>query len=227
MRTPIIYWLVPLAALLCALGVWLLLTPQQVLAFMAEDGPLESATAALYGVAIAVLCINFRRFQDRWAWLALVVFMTWLMARELDLHLRLTGTSVLRLSYYLRGAFTLEKALALLAVGSFLLSLGYMAWLALRAGLWRAPLRRWREPLTAPALAFIASILVAKVLDRTVSVVTEDWGAPVPLSLAALVVACEEMLELGLPLLVMLAGSGLVGVPGPAAVTGPRRATGD
>jgi hypothetical protein len=218
---------VPLAALLFALGAWLLLTPAQVLTLMAEDGPLESATAALYGVAIAVLCVNFRRFQDRWAWLALVVFMTWLMARELDLHLRLTGTSVLRVSYYLRGAFTAEKALALLAVGSFLVSLGYLAWLALRAGLWRAPLRRWREPLTAPALAFIASILVAKVLDRTVSVVSEDWGVPVPLSLAALVVACEEMLELGLPLLVMLAGSGLVGQPGPAAVTGPRRATGD
>ena len=207
--------------------MWLLLPPVQVLALMAEDGPIESVTAALYGVAIAVLCIKFRRFEDRWAWLALVVFMTWLMARELDLHLRLTGTSVLRVSYYLRGAFTADKALALLAVGSFLVSLAYLGWLALRAGLWRAPLSRWRDPLTAPALAFIASILVAKVLDRTVSVASEDWGLAVPISLAALVVACEEMLELGLPLLVMLAGSGWIGMEDPAAVTGPRRAAGD
>jgi hypothetical protein len=203
--TPRLYWLVPLAALVAALAIWLLLPASAVLELMSEGGPLETATAVLYGVGVVILCAARRRLHDDWAFAALVLFMTLLMARELDLHLILTGSSVLRLSYYLRGDFAPGKALALLVVASFLFTLGYFARVAWRRGWWRAPLQAWRDPLTAPALVFVASILVAKTLDRTVSIVSEDFGIPVSASIAALVVACEEMLELGLPLLVALA----------------------
>lgn len=203
--TPYLYWAVPLGALATAFLLWLALPPARVLALMAEDAPLETATGVLYGVGIVFLLARWRAFQDKWACVALATFMAMLMARELDLHLRLTGTSVLRVSYYLRGEFTGAKAIALLAVGAFLLCLAYFVWVAVRRGVWRHPLRSWQDPLTAPAFTFIVSIVVAKVLDRTVSIVTEDWGVPVPQAVAALIVACEEMLELGLPLLVMLA----------------------
>lgn len=193
---------IPAAAAMLALGLWLALPAPTVTAMMFEAGWVETVTLFAYAAAIVAVGLTLLIRGDRFARAAILLLLVALGAREMDLHMALTGTSVLRVSYYLRGAFSPEKGLALAAVALVLACVGYL--LRHYAALfWRGV--RTGHPIAWALLAFLAALAVAKVLDRCVTILRNDFGVAVTPSAAALVLAMEEMLELSLPVLVVFA----------------------
>jgi hypothetical protein len=194
-------WWVVGAAVVAALLTWLLLTPEQVEASMGETGFVEPLTAATYALCAVAIWMARRPGDDVRSVLALATVLTAFCLREMDWHKAFTGTSVLRLSWYAGDASWHAKAIAATAVLLFAAALG---WLASRhaAGVWRD----WRrgDAVATTVLAFVVVLVVAKSLDRSVSLLTNDLGVPVPLRWVALRSALEEWLELALSMLVLL-----------------------
>jgi hypothetical protein len=193
-------WIVAAAAL-AALATWLLLPATLVLDFMGETGPVERLTAAAY--VMCALAIAWARLpgDDRRSVLALCVVLLAFGARELDWHKAFTGASVLKLSWY---GGTAPLAVKASAAAIVLAVAAAMVWLVLRHArpLW-AGLRR-QAPLAVTVLAFLVTLCVAKTLDRSVAILTEDFGVPVSLPWRALRSALEEWLELALSMLTLL-----------------------
>ena len=173
-----------------ALTIWGVL-PASALAGWAREGALvESATLVLYGVALLALCGPGRAVGDWRTRAALGIVVCVMMAREMDLHLRFTGMSVLKLSFYLGAAPPWQKV----AAGSVLIALSVpMAWLLLRHG--ASTLRRLSPP-QGPAVT-VATLVV---VDRSTGLIL-DSGLAVPTTARWLVQWMEEVLESGVPLL--------------------------
>lgn len=190
--------LVGVAAGAAASSAW---PPQRVIELMGEEGPVERLTAIGFFL-IAPLVWLLRRRGDPGATLAALaaVFIAF-GAREMDWHKVWTGTSVLRVSYYTGPAPMQQKLIALAALAVVVLALGRLVlrharptWQALRRG----------EPVAVSVAVFIATIVLAKGLDRSYSILTEDFGWPLTIGVQAAIVAVEECLELTLILIALL-----------------------
>ena len=190
--------LVGVAAGAAASSAW---PPQRVIELMGEEGPAERLTAIGFFL-LAPLVWLLRRRGDPGATLAALaaVFIAF-GAREMDWHKVWTGTSVLRVSYYTGPAPMQHKLIALavlavvvLALGRLLLRHARPTWQALRRG----------EPVAVSVAVFIATIVLAKGLDRSYSILTEDFGWPLTIGVQAAIVAVEECLELTLILIALL-----------------------
>lgn len=197
----LVFALSPAAAAVASV-LWLWLPAGYITALMAEGGAIEVWTLYAYGLATVAVCLTLRLAADKVAAGAILLVLVFLGAREMDLHMSLTGTSILRLSYYLKGPFSGEKAAALGAVMAFLACMGYL-WRRNRASFW--PNLRSGEPLALSAAAFFLTAIGAKILDRLVSVLKQDFGVEVSAAAATLVLAIEETLELALPLIALMA----------------------
>lgn len=169
---------------------------------MREDGFVESLTLGLYAAAFGTVAIAPGRGSRHWtsSRLALLIVILGLAAREWDAHIRLTGSSVLRVSYYLNGPLAVEKLWALCAVALFAASLLCLAWHYTRALRQRV---HGNDAIRSAVIAFIATALIAKVLDRSVNVLAQDFGWVISTTTAMLVLSIEETLELVLPLIVV------------------------
>ncbi len=192
---------VPAACVLAGLATWLVLAPAVVEQWMGERGPVERVTAAAYALGAAAVWMLRNRNDDWRTSLALSTLMAAFCAREHDAHKAFTGSSMLRLSWYGGPASPLAKAVAALVLVAVLLA---VAWLVLRYA--RALPLGWRQrqPVVLTLLVFVAVLVVAKVLDRSVSILVFDLNVGVPLHWKALRTALEEWLELGLSLLLLL-----------------------
>jgi uncharacterized membrane protein len=189
------------ACLLAGLLTWLVLASAQVERWMGESGPVERVTAATYALGAVAVCVLRQRGDDWRTSLALCTLMLAFSARELDAHKAFTGTSVLRLSWYGGPASPLAKAVAALVLMAVLVAAG---WLVIRharglPGGWRQ-----RRPVVVTVFVFVAVLILAKVLDRSVSILVFDLNVGVPLHWQALRTALEEWLELGLSMLLLL-----------------------
>jgi hypothetical protein len=101
-------------------------------ALIAEGGPVESTTVAIYGmVSLSLLGIGLTRLidlQTAASWKAisrprhpflLAIFVAIFAARELDFHSRWTGGNVLKTSFYVSADISLiEKGIVLLILGA-------------------------------------------------------------------------------------------------------------
>jgi hypothetical protein len=194
-------WVVALCAA-GAVAVWLSMPAAAVEQFMGETGPVERVTAASY--AACALAIWWARVpeDDARTTAAASVMLAAFCARELDLHRTLTGTSVLRLSWYGGPAGIGAKTTAALIL---LVVLVALAWLLRKHT--RAIWQGWRaqRPIAVTMVVFVATLVLAKTLDRSVAILIEDFGVDVTLSWKALRTAFEEWLELALSALVALA----------------------
>ena len=96
----------------------------RVIELMGEQGPIERFTAAGFFL-LAPLAWLLRRRGDPLATLAALsaVFLAF-GARELDWHKLWTGTSVLRVGYYIGPAPMQHKLIALAVLAVFVLALG-------------------------------------------------------------------------------------------------------
>jgi hypothetical protein len=202
MRSPFAaFWVVAFCAL-AALATWLTFSPADVERIMGETGPVELLTAATYALCAAAIWWARGRADDLRSVAASSVVMLAFCMRELDWHRQFTGTSVLRVSWYAGPAGVGAK---LAAAGVLLLVLAALGWLVLRHA--REVWQGWRErrPMATTLMAFLATLVLAKTLDRSVGILVGDYGVDVPLVWKALRTAFEEWFELGLSMLVMLA----------------------
>lgn len=184
---------------LLALLLWLALPAQTVIDLMAENGPVESATVVAYLLAVAAL----------WWWhssglptrlansLALLMF----AAREMDLHKSLFGMSILKSRFYLSAPLQ-PRLTALAILLPLAVALVYLLWKHARP-LWRG--LRQRQTVAITLACFFAALIASKAIDRSLNVVFEIFSYTSPLWLQALQLAFEEMLELLLPVLAIVA----------------------
>lgn len=202
MRSPFAaFWVVAFCAL-AALATWLAFPPADVERIMGETGPVERLTAATYALCALAIWWARGRADDLRSVAASSVVMLAFCMRELDWHRHFTGTSVLRLSWYAGPAGVGAK---LVAACVLLAVLAALAWLVTRHG--REVWQGWRDrrPMAVTLAMFLATLVLAKTLDRSVGILVGDYGVDVPLVWKALRTAFEEWFELGLSMLVMLA----------------------
>lgn len=192
---------VALLAPVVALVLWAVLPTERLLAFLEEGGPVEASTAALYFIIAFALWFARRPGDDGCTWLALCVVFAAFGARELDLHKAWTGTSVLKVSFYLRDAPLHQKLTALpivLAVGVSALYL--VAKFAMP--LWRA--LKQLDPVAVTMVCFFVTMFVSKVFDRSINILAEDFGMRFGEAVGSMVTSFEETLEFFLPILAIL-----------------------
>lgn len=169
-----------------------------------EGGVVENGTLFFYLLA-ALMVLKMR--PPAWSKRdvgALVVVLLALAAREADLHVALFGISILKTRFY-SGSALWQIAVALAVLAPIVLAAG---WLLRRwHRVWRSALarRRWRAA-ACTGLAFGVALVTAKMLDRMPAMLL-DFGAmrEVPAALRYLLLSLEEILELSLPLLALLA----------------------
>lgn len=192
---------VVVACMLAALLTWLLLPAAEVEAWMGETGPVERVTAVSYALCAVAAWILRRRGDDWRSTLAISTVMTAFCMRELDWHKAFTGSSVLRVSWYVGPASVQAKIIAALVLAAVLAAL---AWLVVRHApwLWRAWQRH--EPVALTVAMFLGVLVLAKSLDRSVGILVDDLHVGVPLHWKALRTAFEEWLELALSMLLLL-----------------------
>jgi hypothetical protein len=187
-----------LAALLAGTGLTMSFEPAPLIELMGEAGPVERFTAAGFFLLTPLVWLLRRRGDPAATLAALSVVFLAFGAREMDWHKLWSGTSVLRVSYYTGPAPLQHKLIALAVLAVFVLALGRLVlrharptWQALRRG----------DAVAVSVAVFVATIVLAKGLDRSYSILTEDFGWPLSIGVQAAVNALEECLELALTLI--------------------------
>ncbi|MBZ8141244.1 hypothetical protein CLD22_15230 [Rubrivivax gelatinosus] len=193
-----VWW--PIATAIAATLFWLLLTPEALRWLKAENGPIEGTNAALYFVCALVFLLTPR--IETPTRLALAVLFVGFGAREMDWHKTFTGKSVLKVSYYLGDAPWQTRLLAFLAVAAVALA---VLTLLLRQS--RPLLQQWqrRDPVATSTVIFIVTMVITKVLDRSLNLLAEEAGIVFSESTGLLVSSLEETIELSLPLIALVA----------------------
>lgn len=169
-----------------------------------EGGLVENGTLFFYLLAAAVV-VKMR--PPAWSKRdigALSIVLLALAAREADLHIALFGISILKTRFYSGGTLW-QIAVALAVLAPIAVAAG---WLLRRSHrVWRSALarRRWRGAART-ALAFVVAIVTAKTLDRLPAILL-DTGLlhELPYTWRYLMLSLEEIIELALPLLALLA----------------------
>ena len=169
-----------------------------------EGGLVENGTLFFYLLAAAVV---LKMRPPAWSKRdigALSIVLLALAAREADLHIALFGISILKTRFYSGGTLW-QIAVALAVLAPIAVAAG---WLLRRSHrVWRSALarRRWRGAART-ALAFVVAIVTAKTLDRLPAILL-DTGLlhELPYTWRYLMLSLEEIIELALPLLALLA----------------------
>jgi hypothetical protein len=187
-------------ALLTAGALWAALPVEEAAAVVTEGAFVEQSTALLYFVAAVVMWLLPRNAFSTRSIAALCIIMLAFGARELDLHRYWTATSVLKVSFYLRDAPALHKLVALIVLAVVLWALLHVVRRGLR-GL--ASGLRSGDARSITIGLFLATLAVSKVLDRSSSILVNDFGVAMEPGIRVLIQTTEELLELALPLLAL------------------------
>jgi hypothetical protein len=172
-------WAAPAVVVACVLAAaltWLAMPAASVESWMGGSGPVERMTAATYALCALAAWLLRRRGEDWRTSVALSTVMVCFCMRELDWHKAFTGTSVLRASWFAGPASWTAKLVAAVVVLSFAAALAWL--LARHARSWRRGLRE-RQPVAVTVLMFVLVLLLAKSLDRSVSILENDFGVDV------------------------------------------------
>jgi hypothetical protein len=187
----------PIISAMFAVLLWASLAGTEVARLTSEGGPVERTTEWLYFVMAAVFAFGARLDGRAKTRAALVVMMLAFGAREMELHRYWTGKSVLKVSFYLGSAPAYQKIVALALVATVALALvtllrrhGVEVWRGVRVG----------RPVSTTVVIFVVTILITKILDRSVNVLAEDFGVLTPPTIRVLVGALEEIIELSPPM---------------------------
>ena len=198
-RFAALWW--PVVTIVATTLAWAALPANSLAAFVVEGGPVESATAVLYGFAMAAVVVAASAGSGWKTPAALVISSAGLVARELDLHRTAANDSVLRVSFYYGHAPLQTKLFALAVIGLFLLAVGYLT--MRHAGPLLRALKQAR-PVAVTVLVFFLTGVAAKAFDRGVGMLVEDFQVVLLVPLAVWAQTIEETLEACLPLLIVL-----------------------
>lgn len=198
--------------------------------FLEEGGPVETVTMYLYGVAALSVALTRLASLTPLEKVALCLILLAFGAREGDLHIALFDVSILKASFY-RHATPGQIVVALAILLPVALSL--LLLLKRHASRWLSTPARWQVPMVT-VTTFIVLMVITKVFDRLPAVSVELGLLEVmPAGARHVLLALEELLELALPLLAMLAiaqgwllgeaAASRSGANPPIASTGPSR----
>ena len=168
--------------------------------FVRENGPIENLTLVVYIVAIALILYSGRTVLKVKTRVAIVILLAYMFMREADLHKSLSGTSILKIKFWLGSQFSVtDKLMALAILVPVLWMLFYFI---------RGYIRRWwsdlcvKDGYAVGIFVFLAVLVISKIFDRSLNLMTEMWGWHFPMWVDALVTGQEEYLECILPLLI-------------------------
>lgn len=187
----------PIISAMFAVLLWVSLPSADIARLTSEGGPVERTSQWLYFVMAAVFAFGARLSASAKTRAALVVLMLAFGAREMDLHRYWTGKSVLKVSFYLGSAPAHQKVVALALLAAVALALvtllrrhGVEVWRGFRVG----------RPVSTTVVIFIVTMVITKILDRSVNTLAEDFGVLTPPSIRMLVSTLEEIMELSPPM---------------------------
>ncbi len=171
--------------------------------FVEENGPVENVTLVAYVVSLAAILYYGRSTLFVRTRLALTIMLSYMFMREADMHKWLNGLSILKIKFWFSGDISfIDKfwAVAILApvlwmICYFLKNYARQAW----TDFWR------RESYAVSIFVFLAVLVISKIFDRGLNMMTEMWGWQFETWIRALLTAQEEFLECILPVLVMIA----------------------
>lgn len=192
---------IALVTILLSVTTWWVLPSECILRWFDEGALVEDLTIALY-LTVALWLLLTRGPEPTRVVLALVLTMVAFAAREAHWHIQFTSTSMLRVSYYLGPAPALHKAGSLFALGIL-----FLAWTCLL----RSAMQAWHAhrlqhgSLGLNMFTFISVLAATKLLDRMVSVLSEELGVDFGPAARGLQLALEESLEMALPVMLWAA----------------------
>lgn len=195
-----ILWLTGIAIFLAAVAASLLPAETGV-ALVRENGPVETATAGLY--LLALLWLVLRSFRDRPRWhLTAGSMVALLLLRELDVHARFTTMGVLKSRYYLSPDVPAGEKTVVSALMILILIVGLRFVWRSAPSFFRA-LRRRHAPALAVAAA-VGTAVVSKTLD-SLSGPVRSLLKPLYHDSKTYLRVYEEIFELAIPLFILLA----------------------
>lgn len=176
------------------------MSSESMIRFVRENGPIENLTLVVYIVAIALILYSGRTVLKVKTRAAIVILLAYMFMREADLHKSLSGTSILKIKFWLGSQFSVtDKLMALAILLPVLWALFYFI---------RGYARRWwsdlcvKDGYAVGIFVFLAVLVISKIFDRSLNMMTEMWGWHFPMWVEALVTGQEEYLECILPLLI-------------------------
>ena len=192
-RLPV-YFAVAVAC--CAVAIGLAMPGFIPASLIEENGPVETATIYFYLAAVAcvlLLRLPSASIADK---AALSVVLLACAAREADLHKELFGISILKSRFFLQAppwqvAVALSILLPIVASAVFLI--------VRHRARWQVRPSRW-TPAVIAAATFLGVMVAAKIFDRA-----PDSIPGMSSVFVHLLQSEEELLEMALPLVVMLA----------------------
>ncbi|QHM75026.1 hypothetical protein C7M52_00971 [Mixta theicola] len=187
---------------LFTLLLWLWL-PADVLIYHTEEGRIvEQLTLYAYGLTILLLLLlPVPALKPTIRYAVIIVLLT-MMAREADLHKAIADMSMLKLRFWTGNLPLRDK---LMAFGLLAPAALACLWLLVSQG--GATLRAAKQRISwaVSVVAFVALIALTNLLDRSLGIVKDGLGWHAPHWLVALQTSQEELLELALPVLAIIA----------------------
>ncbi|MEM7250080.1 MAG: hypothetical protein AAF493_01565 [Pseudomonadota bacterium] len=169
--------------------------------FMREDGPVETATVALYGLCLALMFLRGGMSYLRKHWYAATLVLV-LALRELDLHKEFTTMGIFRTRFFLSdkvpAAEKLIGALVIIAILAVLIIAVRRHWRR-----WWQGLRQLNPIAVGITVAVLLGVL-SKTLDGSKRKL-ESIGLDVTDMLQERLFLVEETLELGIPCFLLIA----------------------
>lgn len=197
--------LIAVAMTCVVVAVYAGMEPDSIRSVIREDGPVESASALLYFVVAGWILVLSRipSYSESRFLVASALVSVLFGLRELDFNTRFTTDSVTKINYFLDPMISLEEHLMAGTVMVLIIG-GFIAYAVAYAPRLRAALHV-RSPAGISLLTVVVLLPLTKVIDRLPNKLKEDEIMNVSESTRLFANLLEEVLELGIPALMLLA----------------------
>lgn len=182
------------------IGVLLIMDTAQATRLLREEGPIEMMTVALYALAGGYWLVKTKATDLKWSWLFLAL-MAMFALRELDFHTRFTTMGITKTRFYVSPDVPLHEKVFGVAVTVFFI---WVLVLLFKRHFFQFFALLWQRSVVGIGVFLTGSlIVVSKSLDGLVRKLA-GVGIDLSGSLNFIATTMEEVLEMGIPLLMLL-----------------------